>query len=150
MGKHCANCAVNGKKKFLRLIDHVKWVKRQFMPIVVSEGEKTKNELQQVVNDAAKVRTAVGCIQARLKLKQREEDKKMLRVAKASPCMANSPATSSTSTPISLFGSGNGIEAPIEDDFADDFYTTPRALAGMVTCRSGGPVNVHMNWAGFS
>ena len=100
------------------------------MPIAVSEGEKTKNELQQVVNDAAKVRTAAGCTQARLKLKQREEDKKRLRVAKASPCMANSPATSLTSTPISSIASGssNGIDAsPIADSFADDLHTPPRA-----------------------
>ena len=127
----------NSKKKNFRMTDHAKSAKQQLAcPILVSEGEKTKNELQQVVNGAAKVRTAAGCTQARLKLKHREEDKKSLSVAKASPCMANSPATSSTSTPISSSGSGSGIEAPSEDDFADDFYTPPRALARMVTCRS--------------
>ena len=122
---------VNWKKKFLRLNDHAKSAQKQLAcPIVVSEDDKTQNELQCIVNDAAKGRAAAGVNQARIKLKQREDDKKRLRVAQASPCMAHSPATSSTSTPISSIasGSGNGIDAsPIADSFADDLHTPPRA-----------------------
>ena len=124
---------VNWKKKFLRLTDHAKSAKKQLAcTIVGSASAQTKSELQQVVNEAAKVRTAAGCAQARLKLKQREEDKKRLRVAQASPSMANSPATPPTSTPISSIasGSGNGIDAsPIADSFADDLHTPPRVPA---------------------
>ena len=48
---------------------HVRKTQELACPIVVSAGEQTKSELQQVVNDAANVRIAAGCAQAKLKLK---------------------------------------------------------------------------------
>ena len=114
---------VNWKQTIIRMYDLAKAAKQA--PVLVNEGEKAKDEL----HEACKVVLKHVCAEAKRKLGQRAEDKKRLRVSKASPCMANIPATSSISTPSSSSGSGNGIE-DIEDEFADDAYTPRRALAG--------------------